>query len=390
VLREALGRTGTSAGGRIRFDVDTRGEAEQIPGSPEQNRRVQVFLPLTAPPPQPPTQLPPIVPVQFPTPRPKGPSRPPRPRPPAPRPRPAPRAPTFSRATKIRPYIDLVREAEKRLIAAKFKDVDDRIQILSGIYYGTDWSRDFATERSQARNLGFQVYTARSGPGPDPRPTLGASLFNALRDSQDVLVDARIGEVDMGHVIIGLNARASVLARTLTIPTQGGTGLENATWVGDLGGATGRLARDRVRAPKTPASKYFTGRRGRDYGADSNLEGDVGAYNAAAGSSPSTLQPLTVASGALIADALGDYFLSPTALAPRARQFLEMLGGTFSGARLTNRSSVESGMADRFKDFGLWYVGFRYGLSAATSAASGLPSAAAQVAQLFVDWLLAR
>jgi outer membrane protein OmpA-like peptidoglycan-associated protein len=49
-MREALDRQSPGASARIHFDVDTRGEAEQIPGPREQNRRVQVFVPLAKPP----------------------------------------------------------------------------------------------------------------------------------------------------------------------------------------------------------------------------------------------------------------------------------------------------------------------------------------------------
>src|SRR6266511_2092022 len=76
----------------------------------------------------------------------------------------------------------------------------------------------------------------------------------------------------------------------------------------DLGGAAGRLGRDRVKVPSTPVRKYFTGRRGVDYGADSNLEGDVAAYIVASGASTTSLQRFGVPPGALIADAIGAFF----------------------------------------------------------------------------------
>jgi outer membrane protein OmpA-like peptidoglycan-associated protein len=67
-FKEALGRGSPGSVAAIPLQVDTRGEAEQLPGSPEQNRRVQVFL--------------------------GAPRRPPRRRPPRPRrPRPGPPAP---------------------------------------------------------------------------------------------------------------------------------------------------------------------------------------------------------------------------------------------------------------------------------------------------------
>lgn len=303
-------------------------------------------------------------------------------------PRPAPK--TFARASTVAGYIDLVREAERRLIAAGHTDVADRTQILSGIYYATDWSRDFDVEKSTTRNAAFQFYTGRSGPGPDPRPILGTSLFSALKASGDVVAPS-IGTVDMGHVIIGFNARTSLLARSVTVPTQGATGLEIVTWVGDLGGGAGRLARDRATAPSTPPQKYFTGRTGRDYGADSNLEGDVAGFvGASAGSATVPPPAFTVAGGATIADALSDYFLSPLVLATRTQQFLLMQGGVVSGRRLTNATAVENAMTVKIATFGLWYIGTRYGATAAFSALRTMPAAARAMAQLFVAWLVAR
>jgi hypothetical protein len=155
------------------------------------------------------------------------------------------------------------------LIAAGRSDVDDRIRTLSRVYYGTPWSVDHDAEQSGVRDRAFQIYTARPGAGDDPRQALGPSLFAALKASQDA------GNLDMGHVLIGLDARSSWTSRRVPIPTQGGSGLEITTWVGDLGGATARLALDRTHDPRARAERYL---RGTDYGAASNLAGDIAAY----------------------------------------------------------------------------------------------------------------
>jgi hypothetical protein len=309
-----------------------------------------------------------------------------------PRPPVTPKRPpkAFAKATTIKAYIALVREAERRLIAAGRSSDDARAQILSEIYYGTDWSRDFDVEKSRTRNAAFLLYTGRASSGPDPRPVLGASLFGALKASGDVVVDAKIGTADLGHVMIGLNARCSLRPRVATIPTQGGTGLEIVTWVGDLGGAAGRLARDRASLPRTPATKYFTGRTGKDYGADSNLEGDLAAYVVASGAAATALQPFTLPAGSLIADSLAAYFLSPPALAARAGQFLRMNGATFAGGTITNRAAIETVMAEKLAAFGLWYVTTRYGATALAQAVRAIGPSAREIAKLFVGWLLAR
>ena len=200
----------------------------------------------------------------------------------------------------------------------------------------------------------------------------------------------RLGKVDTGHLIIGLNARASWPSRSVQVPTQGATGLEITTWVGDLGGATGQLARRRATAPATPASTYFTGTRGTDYGADSNLEGDVGAY--VVGSSPGSTGPgaIAVPPGGGVADALTTYFIAAGATTDRATKFLQMVGGTFTGTTLTNRAAVEALMASKFRDFGRWYMVTRYGAGVLPNITPTLPTAAGDVAIEFVNWLLRR
>jgi hypothetical protein len=306
-----------------------------------------------------------------------------------------PKTESFAAAKSIGAYIDLIREAEKRLMAHGLTTVDSRIQVLSEIYYGTTWSLDYAGragqkgEQSTARNFAFQVYTARSGPAEDPRPILGMSLFNALLNSQDVSV-AGIGPVDVGHLMIGLNSRASWTSRSAVIPTQGATGLEAVTWVGDLGGAAARLARDRRQNPNLPASAYFSPRMSTDYGATSNLEGDIAAYIAGASAGATGVEGLSIPADGMIADALAAYFGAKGAPSDRMKTFLQMVGGSFTGSCLTNRGYVEGRMADKFEAFGRWYMGSRYGPADVLDTASLLPDAAKAVAHEFVEWLIRR
>src|SRR5262249_725906 len=149
-------------------------------------------------------------------------------------------------------------------------EVEERLHILSSIYYGTERSLDYKVEKSQTRNIAFQGYLARGyTESDDPRSCLGCGLFLSLQRNQDV------GGIDMGRMIIGMNARMRFLSREVDYPGHGATGLEITTWVGDLGGAAARLALDRVTNPRASAARYF---RGTGYGAPSNLEGDVAAY----------------------------------------------------------------------------------------------------------------
>jgi hypothetical protein len=130
-----------------------------------------------------------------------------------------PQCPTrFTRARNFRELIALVRAAEAKLAACGFTSVEQRIHVLRGIYYGTVWSTDYKVENSPARNLGFQVYTASTTP-PDPRRCLDCGLFEALGQSQDIRDGAR--SVDFGHLMIGLDARRSVIGPHQADPHTG-------------------------------------------------------------------------------------------------------------------------------------------------------------------------
>jgi hypothetical protein len=288
-------------------------------------------------------------------------------------------------ATTFKDYVALVRKAEAALIACGHTGVEQRLHVLTGIYYGTDWSRDFDVEQSTVRNAGFQTFLAKTyGAGDDPRGCLGCGLFLSLKRSGDA------GGVDMGHVLIGMSARMRVLSRVPTFPGTASTGLELTTWVGDLGGAAARLAMDRVKAPTTPASKYF---RGKDYGATSNLEGDVAAYVVAA-KSPSSVGAPAIPSSGLVADALEAFFVKGTGRADRCRNFLAMLGGTVSKGKLTNHGAVRDAMADKLATFGLLYmVNFLRqrgrSLGIVIDAKPLLGKASKDVADLFIARLLA-
>jgi hypothetical protein len=80
---------------------------------------------------------------------------------------------------------------------------------------------------------------------------IGCGLFLSLQQSQDV------EGVDMGHILIGLDARMSWSSRVPNIPAHGATGVGITTWVGDLGGATARLAVDRTKNPSSARINIF-------------------------------------------------------------------------------------------------------------------------------------
>jgi hypothetical protein len=298
----------------------------------------------------------------------------------------------FTRARNFRELIALVRAAEAKLASCGFTSVGQRIHVLRGVYYGTEWSNDYRVERSPVRNLGFQAYTASTTP-PDPRPCLDCGLFEALGQSQDVRDGAR--SVDFGHLMIGLDARQSAIARVAPIPSQGGTGLAISTWLGDLGGGAAMLS---VRRAGVPATRAVTVFQGTDFGGSINLEGDAAAYLVAR--DPSVVNqpsPLHFNHGRTLADALNAY-LGASGPTPewnsRGRVFMQMLGARFDPAgSLTNRAGLIDSLARQISGFGCWYLinrlrqQGRLNPPLLRAAAGFLPGASHEVAQVFVDAL---
>jgi hypothetical protein len=297
-------------------------------------------------------------------------------------------------ARTFRALIDLIRAAEARLSACGHTSAEARIHVLRGIYYGTTWSADYAAEGSEVRNLGFQVYTGSASPD-DPRACLDCGLFEALRQSQDVSDRGR--SVDVGHLIIGLDARRSSVARDVTIPSQGASGLAISTWVGDLGGGAAMLAVDRVRDPTRRAITRF---HGSDFGGSINLEGDVAGYVVGADPSVTTDASAPVMpSGGTIADALEAYLL-PAARATgpnwnsRAASFLRMMGGAVSPTGvLTNPADVISSMGSQIGGFACWYLvnrlrqTGRLNLAVLKAASQHIDGASHEMAEGFVEAL---
>lgn len=293
------------------------------------------------------------------------------------------------RALTITEYIALIRQAESRLAVAGHTTVSDRAHILCGIYYGTTSSLDYSVEHSYLRNAAFQIYTAHSPTsGSDPLPVneIGCGLFLSLQKSQDV------GGVDMGHILIGIDARMSWTSRIPEMPLTGASGVEVTTWVGDLGGATARLALDRIKNPTATADRYF---RGTDYGAPSNLEGDVAAYLVADDPASDSVSAPNMPTDS-IADAL-TYYFAHLHYPSHYRRFLELQGGIFSGHSMTNRPAVQTSVATKLSAFGKRYLqqytsspNRHYTEAEQKAAEAGLDRASQEVARKFLDWLLAQ
>jgi hypothetical protein len=299
-------------------------------------------------------------------------------------------------ATTFAGVVDLVRKAEDALVKkASMNDPADRVCALRGIYYGTTWSLDYKVEskRSEAgariRNLGFLTYTAGNMPA-DPRPALGTTLFDDLQNSQSI-VDSGRG-IDLGHTLIGVETRNSIVMRNVPMAGQGGTGIEIVTWLGDLGGGAASLARKRATVPTTSVQVIFENRTS-DYGVMDNLEGDAGGYLVACGTTPGGAQVWPTGKG--VADVLGNYLpLSSSAQwNTRAARFVTALGGTLSGTTISNAKTFIDTLTDKLYAFAVWYAATRWIPSgellgkAAEDACKHMKGAANEVATVFVQTL---
>lgn len=303
----------------------------------------------------------------------------------------------MAKATTFAGVVDLIRKAEA-LLEKKAGQTDpvDRAITLRGIYYGTLWSLDYKVESKRSvpganiRNLGFITYTGGNMP-VDPRPALtGTTLFDDLQASQSI--HDRGAGIDVGHVMIGIETRNSLILRNVPFPGQGGTGIEIVTWLGDLGGGAASLARKRITAARTSVEVIFNNTTS-DYGVMDNLEGDAGGYLVACGSTPGGATIYGAGKG--VADVLADYLplTSATQWATRASRFATALGATVGAMGITNVPALTTSIADKLYDFAVWYAATRWIPSgellgpAATTACTHMRGAADEVATVLVSTL---
>jgi hypothetical protein len=318
----------------------------------------------------------------------------------------------FAKASSFTEFLTLIRAAETKLDAAGITGAKDQIHAIRGIYYGTTWSLDYTGsgapgdpgEHSATRNEGFQRFT-RPSQAPDKsvptdvRGILDCGLFDALKASQDVGSPAL--KIDMGHVIIALDARfdpdyakdVSYHYLVKDVP-MGGTGTEVVTWLGDLGGGTGKVALERASAPSAPASDAFLPAPS-DYGGTINLEGDIAGYVVATGS-PTALTAPNIPAGKKLSDALSDYVSSSgpgSAFKDRAHTFLTMNGGVFDPAgKLTNAADLIAKFAPKIEVFACNYVASRVGdkhvgYNLAKKASDNVKPLSQEIAEIFIQAL---
>ncbi len=330
----------------------------------------------------------------------------------------------YKAATNFQELIDLIRAAEVKL-KADGQDVKTRVQTIRGVFYGTEWSMDYSHEKSTMRNIGFQYFLyGKSGALFDPmnpETVLGLKLFNAILNSFEVTnTDGRL--IDVGHLFIGMEARQEVEGREeeRTDPNpdnetygqlMGGSGLELTTWLGDLGGGTGMLAKARVTEPDKEAITVF--QDAHSYGAPLNLEGDIDAFIIAGDKNQGEgMPPIFLNEEKGITGALMEY-LDPDLSEQwknRAKTFLIIYGGTFDANNdLTNKDVLVELFAGKITKMGFFYTWTRMQDEANQKKEDAqlspdqkkkiddevakfkdtiLPVAAKEVAELFVDALV--
>jgi len=300
------------------------------------------------------------------------------------------------KANNFNELIALVKASEDMLIQNKMTNIEDRINCIRGIYYGTTWSLDYQQEKSEWRNRGFRIFTT-FGVRNDARKLLKCSdnckahLFEALYESPEV-IDSKKKVTDFGHLMIGLDARRSLVARYLNLPF-GGSGLENVTWIGDLGGGAGMLAYKRVANPQLRAKKLVFD-SDHDYGCSINIEGDISGYVVGVDEEDwDSISDPTDYIEDYIYKGLEKYFDDKKDWIKRVNYFIAMIGGVIEDGQLKNREDLLDDLVDSIEGFAQFYIIIRAKdksmdeLSLLKSFGY-IKSCAEEVAKIFLDGLL--
>ncbi|REC80335.1 hypothetical protein DRF60_01080 [Chryseobacterium elymi] len=301
---------------------------------------------------------------------------------------------THTKANSIKELIILVKDAEAMMIQNKLTDIGDRINCLRGIYYGTTWSMDYQKEKSENRNNGFYLYTGLTNVKHDARKMLKCSdqckgnLFQALYQSPEVIDNAR-KMTDFGHLIIGLDARRSYISKSTNLP-YGGTGLENVTWIGDIGGGAGMLAYRRTSDPNTRAKKIVFDSM-HDYGCSVNIEGDIAGY--IVGYNIKKYEDIVDPTNNIDYIYVGLQKFFDKDWISRVNAFIAMIGGEIENGVLTNRKEVLDNIIDSVEGFAQFYITLRssdksFDKKKLVQSFGYIESCAKEVSEIFLDSLL--
>lgn len=255
--------------------------------------------------------------------------------------------------TSLSDYISLLACAERQTSLGP----RDMLAMLRQLYYGKPWSSVSTTDKWD------NVIPCSPDLG-HPASRLGTNLYNALRNSSEV------AGVDVGHVFTGLEA---MTCPSPEVSLFGGLYIvdmsneEFATWGGDLGAAVAAY----VACPQLGASAATNddcgGRTGSQplsfyiglHASPQDLEGDIDSFVMRAnligipctGSAQRTFTPSRPMS-----EIFFEYYNDPltslgTAHDDRYRCFLQAIGATVSGNRITNVSTIQGPIAARVANF---------------------------------------
>jgi hypothetical protein len=268
----------------------------------------------------------------------------------------------------------------------------DMLAVLRQLYYGKQWSSVSTTDKWD------NVIPCSPAIG-NPEARLGSNLFHALRDRDEV------GGVDVGHVWTGLEA---MTCPSSSVPLLGGlasVSMSNedfATWGGDLGAAVAGY----VACPQMGSDASTEADCGHSAGTHplafyltvsapaQDLEGDIAGFvvrSQALGIPCATSARASYTPTRPMSEVLFDYFSDPSSALGRAADnryhcFVQSIGGTVSGRRITNWSTIRGPIAHRVKSFAdAFYTKIR-GLPHTTDA--GDRTVMSIQADLAVDWLL--
>lgn len=314
----------------------------------------------------------------------------------------------YKKANSFKDLILLIKDAELRLISNNIQNIGDQINCLRGIYYGAKHSLDYIQEKSDARNAGFRIYTTYDVKyNAQEKLKCGikctSNLFQALFNSAEV-IDSSIKMLDVGHLLIGMDARRSWLARNFNWPL-GGTGLENVTLIGDLGGGAGMLAFRRVDDPQKRAKKLVFDSN-HDYACSINIEGDIASYYCAINledvyslSNPENHIQLVDGSEKSYKNFKGissaiESYVSPTHWPYRSKRMLKMLGFEFDDKnQLTNRTKILDNLIDSVEGFAQFYIIIRsndknYDKEKLFTSFAYINSCAKEVCEIWLDGML--
>lgn len=259
------------------------------------------------------------------------------------------------RPTFFKNFLKQLEEVEKTLIRSnnKYENPEERIHVIRGVYYGTEWNIDYQVEKSDVRNRAFQTYTSSLEPD-DIRKHVSSEQYWFLFNSFEIYESSsRRKGFDFGHAIIGLDARASYSSRNIAVPFHGGgTGLEVSTWLGDLGGAAGMLSIKRMKNPSKRAIDMF---KGSSFGGWVNLEGDVAAYCIANNIEDESLR-LKFEDGKRLSDSISNYLYEDKNWENRVSNFLKLIGAKVNNGKIQNKEEFLLAISSKIFHFAELYM----------------------------------